>query len=90
LGSYSALKRAEKGRLINIVCVLYVKTVERRLWPSTIIKTAGPFIDLNVTPVLGMHSLKNQDGYRWAIRKRITVRSAVTKANIQNNLMCSM
>jgi hypothetical protein len=89
LGSYGTLKRAEKGRLINIVCVLCVKPVERRLWPSTITKGAGPFIDLNVIPAQGMHSLKNQDGYRWDIRKRITVRSAVTKANIRNNLTCS-
>jgi len=89
LGGYSAYKRAEKGRLINIVCVLYVESVERKQWLSTIIKTAEPSIDLNAILALEMPSLKNQDGYRWAIRKRITARSADIRANTQNNLMCS-
>jgi hypothetical protein len=88
MASYTRIQRAEKGRLINIVCVLYVKPVVKNLWLSTITRTIMRSIDLSVTPVLEMPFLKNLDGYRWVIRKKIFVRSADTEANTQNSSMC--
>jgi len=87
MGSYAHQKRARKGRLINIVCVLYVKPVEIVLVLLTITRKVKHFTVVSVTPVLEEPFPRSRDGLNQDTRKRKFVKSADLRVNIRNSLM---